>query len=209
MKKLIFLIFVSSSLFGQQLDTIYAYCDICEGGSAFLFYPKRAYVVESDLNNNNRRKYIDSIRGANNVSTVIFKYHKEYYFKGFGKDSVLRVEGVFFDSYPSRNIIEYDKFGDTLRYGDYKVVKRKKTKSILSERKLGNRTVKKWKSYYYCYKEGWWVNYDRKSNKTYRTFFDIPNKTIKKIKYKKHLGKLQQVEVIERIKKNDYILNEP
>lgn len=193
-------------IFSQKLDTIYSYNK--NVGTSFQFYPIRAHSTYiNELGDERLKVFIDSIRPPN--FKIINKYHKPYYLKSYGKDSVLRVEGEFFDCYPSKNIIEYDVNGDTLTYGHYKIVKRKKPKSVLRGRKVGKKTVIKWKSYYYCYKDGEWISYDKQRDKINQTFYDIPNKRIKKIIYRTNLGKLKKVEVVKKIKRKDYIINLP
>lgn len=209
MNKYILTIILSITItlvFSQELDTVYSYSNI-ESESPFMYYPSRAHGIES--NNSNQREYIDSIRVKLGDNTVLNKYHKKYYLKSYGKDSVLRVEGEFFDCYPNKNIIEYDVNGDTLAYGNYKIVKRRKPKTILKGRSFGRKTVVEWKSYYYCFKDGEWYNYDEKRELMLQTFYDISNKRIKKTAYRTNLGKLEKVEIVEKIKAKNYILQEP
>ncbi len=203
-------LFIAAIGISQKIDTVYSYSTI-ENESPYFFYPSRSLCLDinPDTDVIKTFTYIDSIKVKLGDNTVINKYHKKYYLKSYGKDSVLRVEGYFFDCYPSKNIIEYSLNGDTLTYGNYKVVKYKRPKRLLRTRKIGRKKVIGWKTHFYAFKDGEWITYDKERGKVNQTFYDIPNKKIKRIIYRTNLGKLKRIEVIEKIKRKDYILHEP
>jgi hypothetical protein len=126
----------------------------------------------------NRSTYIDSIRFE---GTLINKAYSNYRVMIYDADSTLRSEGPFFDQYPCGLIINYDKKGDTLSYGDYKLYRHKKPKSQFKNKNSRRKTSTKWLFYFYSRKDGKWTSFDRKRKTKTVEVYDNENgvKTLK------------------------------
>lgn len=144
------LVFLLSFSFQQQaaIDTIVIHdsIDISLPGDLLdqMFFPKRAML--SSPKGTGGPGGIDSIRVGNQL---INKGGQAYYLIVYDKKGKKRLEGDFYDEFPSGKMIEYDEAGKIFAEGSYKMIFSKKalSTSSLGEQHFFSAKTGTWKYY--------------------------------------------------------------
>jgi hypothetical protein len=160
--------------------------------------PIRGGVLSWDLATNTSLCYIDSIKFE---QQIIDYYHQYYYLKIYDTDSVIRLEGLFFDVYPCSILYTYDIYGEILSFGKYELYQFIKPKVIYKAKKRRRTEVLPWSQSYYSLKTDLWVVKELKRKTVTQTRYNNKERTKMTIMYD-FRGKviLEKEEKIKRVK---------